>query len=166
MATATPSARRGLDGGEAARRVAQAGRATKARLVSLAVTHRYNRTHCLWPEQFQIADYFRFLSCQSMGHTGAQIICSVWRERETPAGLGGARTIWNVKWAIRSSQGVTAGLPGRQAGLRAGAREHDAGAWFSSRLRSSARLRRGHRGAGRSPWARHRPSGRDRPRVT
>ena len=52
-----PSARRGPDGGEAARRVAQAGRATKARLAFLAVTHRYNRTHCLWLEQFQIADY-------------------------------------------------------------------------------------------------------------
>src|SRR6266480_6871191 len=49
-----PSARRGPDGGEAARRVAQAGRATKARLAPLAVTHRYNRTHCLWLEQFQI----------------------------------------------------------------------------------------------------------------
>jgi 2-oxo-4-hydroxy-4-carboxy--5-ureidoimidazoline (OHCU) decarboxylase len=27
----------------------------KARLAPLAVTHRYNRTHCLWLEQFQIA---------------------------------------------------------------------------------------------------------------
>jgi hypothetical protein len=44
----------GPDGGEAARRVAQAGRATKARLAFLAVTHRYSRTHCLWLEQFQI----------------------------------------------------------------------------------------------------------------
>jgi Protein of unknown function (DUF3500). len=56
MATATPLGRRGPDGGEAARRVAQAGRATKARLAPLAVTHRYSRTHCLWLEQFQIAE--------------------------------------------------------------------------------------------------------------
>ena len=28
----------------------------QARLALLAVTHRYNRTHCLWLEQFQIAD--------------------------------------------------------------------------------------------------------------
>ena len=55
-----PSARRGPDGGEAARRVAQAGRATKARLAPLAVTHRYNQTHCLWLEQFQIADSARY----------------------------------------------------------------------------------------------------------
>ena len=40
----------------------QAGRATKARLTPLAVTHRYNRTHCLWLEQFQIADYALALS--------------------------------------------------------------------------------------------------------
>jgi hypothetical protein len=57
MATATPLGPPGPDGGEAARRVAQAGRATKARLAPLAVTHRYNRTHCLWLEQFQIAEY-------------------------------------------------------------------------------------------------------------
>src|SRR6266496_2510462 len=54
MATATPLGPPGPDGGEAARRIAQAGRATKARLAPLAVTHRYNRTHCLWLEQFQI----------------------------------------------------------------------------------------------------------------
>ena len=59
MATATPLGPPGPDGGEAARRVAQAGRATKARLAPLAVTHRYNRTHCLWLEQFQIAESMR-----------------------------------------------------------------------------------------------------------
>ena len=32
--------------------------ANQARLAFLAVTHRYKRTHCLWLEQFQIADYF------------------------------------------------------------------------------------------------------------
>src|SRR5260370_19150562 len=31
--------------------------ANQARLAFLAVTHRYKRTHCLWLEQFQIADY-------------------------------------------------------------------------------------------------------------
>jgi hypothetical protein len=31
----------------------------QARLAPLAVTHRYNRAHCLWLEQFQIADYLR-----------------------------------------------------------------------------------------------------------
>ena len=31
----------------------------QARLALLAVTHRYKRTHCLWLEQFQIADYAR-----------------------------------------------------------------------------------------------------------
>jgi len=30
--------------------------ANQARLAFLAVTHRYKRTHCLWLEQFQIAD--------------------------------------------------------------------------------------------------------------
>lgn len=38
-------------------------------------------------------------------------------ERETPVGPDGARTIRIVKRAIRSSQGATVGLPGRQAGL-------------------------------------------------
>jgi hypothetical protein len=54
-----PSACLRPNGGEAARRAAQAGRATKARLAPLAVTHRYNRTHCLWLEQFQIAESVR-----------------------------------------------------------------------------------------------------------
>jgi hypothetical protein len=31
----------------------------QARLAVLAVTHRYSRTHCLWLEQFQIADSAR-----------------------------------------------------------------------------------------------------------
>jgi hypothetical protein len=31
----------------------------QARLAFLAVTHRYRRVHCLWLEQFQIADYVR-----------------------------------------------------------------------------------------------------------
>jgi hypothetical protein len=31
----------------------------QARLAFLAVTHRYKRTHCLWLEQFQIADSAR-----------------------------------------------------------------------------------------------------------
>ena len=31
----------------------------QARLAFLAVTHRYKRTHCLWLEQFQIADLVR-----------------------------------------------------------------------------------------------------------
>jgi hypothetical protein len=31
----------------------------QARLAFLAVTHRYNRTHCLWLEPFQIADSAR-----------------------------------------------------------------------------------------------------------
>jgi hypothetical protein len=30
----------------------------QARLALLAVTHRYKRAHCLWLEQFQIAEYF------------------------------------------------------------------------------------------------------------
>jgi len=31
----------------------------QARLALLAVTHRYKQTHCLWLEQFQIAEYSR-----------------------------------------------------------------------------------------------------------
>jgi hypothetical protein len=34
----------------------------QARLAPLAVTHRHNRIHCLWLEQFQIADYFSCLA--------------------------------------------------------------------------------------------------------
>ena len=39
--------------------------ANQARLAFLAVTHRYKRTHCLWPEQFQIADSARVTSLPS-----------------------------------------------------------------------------------------------------
>src|SRR6185312_17301349 len=56
IATATPLGPPGPRQRKSSSRVAQAGRATKARLAPLAVTHRYNRTHCLWLEQFQIAD--------------------------------------------------------------------------------------------------------------
>jgi len=35
--------------------------AKPGRLVLLAVTHRYRRIHCLWPDQFQIAEYLRLV---------------------------------------------------------------------------------------------------------
>src|SRR6185312_8148392 len=59
IATATPLGPPGPRQRKSSSRVAQAGRATKARLAPVAVTHRYNRTHCLWLEQFQIAEYER-----------------------------------------------------------------------------------------------------------
>jgi hypothetical protein len=87
------------------------------------------------------ADYLRFLNCQFMGHTGAKIICSAGREREIPVGLDGARTMDRQAGRSRSSQGATADLPEGRRGSEQGL-GNDAGAWFSSRLRSSARLRR------------------------
>jgi hypothetical protein len=37
------------------------------------VTHRYERTHCLWLEQFQIADYFRYLRSDVMASRWLQV---------------------------------------------------------------------------------------------
>ena len=95
-----PSARRGPDGGEAARRVAQAGRATKARLAPLAVTHRYNRTHCLWLEQFQIADYAQrqlAVTPQPAALRAPSYALSLWPIAGTATEQLGGRTVSKVR---------------------------------------------------------------------
>jgi hypothetical protein len=43
-----------------------------------------------------------------MGYTGAQIYLFGMAEDEAPVGPAGARTMWIVKQAFRSSQGATA----------------------------------------------------------
>jgi len=49
----------------------------QARLAFLAVTHRYERTHCLWLEPFQIADSAR-LTDRAGGAGGRAQICRFW----------------------------------------------------------------------------------------
>jgi hypothetical protein len=46
----------------------------QARLALPAVTHRYTRTHCLWLEQFHIAEYGRLSTVLFRGGGHAQII--------------------------------------------------------------------------------------------
>jgi hypothetical protein len=73
------------------------------------------------------------------------------------------RRLRRAQRTIRSSPGANPGLPRRQAGFiaRLGIRTPSPDQFV---VRSSARLRRGRRRAGRSPWARYRASGRDQPR--
>ena len=56
----------------------------QARLAFLAVTHRYKRTHCLWLEQFQIADSVLSLYALNVRHRRHRS-ASYLRHRVAPA---------------------------------------------------------------------------------
>ena len=84
----------------------------QARLALLAVTHRYKRTHCLWLEQFQIADSARLTSAIGRRATARRLSGSGRRRPERrPTG-----------WGRNSRRGWT-GSTGRQcSGGRSGLR--------------------------------------------
>jgi hypothetical protein len=104
----------------------------QARLALLAVTHRYKRTHCLWREQFQIADLVRVACWPVCGGRDARSANS---ERPCPvtgsAGMGGRRFARRGAGSGRgcrsggctiAGSGVRAGRAGRSRARRIGRR--------------------------------------------